>query len=157
MWYMIEQKDLELPVLLTMYQVSIAWASKRASRFRLWIEPDMYDRTDDLHRLASLGHQEGEAGQSGSKELRISGVPNPVFQSELTRNTAPEKAVSGDICPVERVEITQSDRVLFGCYDYGRDMTFDLNSEELQELRGVLGSAGVDPERVVVAPRAKAQ
>jgi hypothetical protein len=53
---------------------------------------------------------------------------------------------------VEELMVLEGQRVLFGSYDYGRDLVLDLSATELDDLRDTLRGAGLEPARVILAP-----
>jgi hypothetical protein len=84
--------------------------------------------------------------------LQVEGIPNETFVRELTSRTAPPKAVSGDVSPVEDVMIFIGERAIYASYDYGRTQVLELEDDELMNLQQTLKNAGLDPTHIIVAP-----
>ncbi|HEX8227706.1 MAG TPA: hypothetical protein VF826_00140 [Chloroflexia bacterium] len=168
MRYLIDTKDLDPQTELAVYRLALAWAATRGERFTLSLQPGVYDNLEDVERLYALGEVEpvvpSEAssdflGRLLSKVFRrpeetvlVRGNINEAFVRELTRISAPDRAISGDVSPVEDVQALAGERVLYGVYDYGRDQVFDLTDEELESVREALEDAGIEPTILIAAP-----
>lgn len=167
MRYLIDQRDAEQEMALALYRAALAWAARRGDRFVMDIQRGVYDDPDAVGRLRALGRVTEVSSdlprdlisrlvtklfRGGSDIIRVEGAPGAAFTDELTRTAAPAKAVSGDLSPVEDVQVFASERAIFASYGYGRDLILDLGEEEVESLRQALREAGLDAERVTPAP-----
>jgi len=167
MRYLIDERNTEPATSLALYRATLAWASTQGDRFLLGLQSDIYDDPDDLAVLRALGQvapvPPTRAPSTGGQPVttpvalpadlfRVEGVPGEAFVHELTRKQAPARAIAGDLSPAEIVLIFNSNRILYGLYDYGRTQALDLSSEELESLSCALERAGLDPAYVIAAP-----
>jgi hypothetical protein len=167
MRYLIDQRRVEPETAQALYKIVLAWAADRGNRFIIRLQRGIYENPEDAARLLALGEATASYGEAPkdfigriiarvfpppTDMVQVEGVPNKEFVHELTHRDVPSKAVSGDLCPVEDLTVRQGERILFGSYDYGRDLVLDLSAEELDSLGATLDRAGLDPSRVVVAP-----
>jgi hypothetical protein len=81
--------------------------------------------------------------------VQVQGTPTDVFVKELTRKRPPQKAISGELCPVEDLDLFAGDRRLYSLPDYGRVQLLDLADEELESLCQTLSQAEFDPTHLV--------
>lgn len=167
MRYLIDQSALEPNETFSVYRALLAWAMAKADRFIMSLQHDIYDEPGDEERLRQLGEsetidsrvEEGFLARKISRlfhrpgiVVRVTGTPGEEFFKELTRKGAPARAVAGDVSPAEDFELFLGDRLMLGCYDYGRDLLLDLTEEEKQELSTQLEQAGVDSKIVQAVP-----
>lgn len=163
MRYLIDQSPLEPDELLSAYRTVLTWAVAKADRFKMSLEHDVYDEPEDEERLRRLGASETIDPQVGgglisrllnrpAVLIRVTGTPSEELVAELTRKGAPARAIAGDLCPAEDFEAFLGDRLLFGCYDYGRVLLLDLAEEEKRTLSALLEQRGLDPKIVRITP-----
>lgn len=166
--YLIDEHDLEPETELALYRTTLAWAAGRAERFVFVLQPDLYDELAQVKLLTSLGSVTFSPEVRGSdnwisrnlaklfgkskERLQVEGSPNDTFVQILTSMTAPPRAIAGDLSPVEDVEIFIGGRIIYRLSDYGRTQILELDNEELDNLRQVLEAAGLNAERVILAP-----
>lgn len=168
MHYLINEQDAEEAIALAQYHTVLRWAAGHADRFLISLQRHIYDDPGAIVRFSRLGEvvttPNGEASanvtqrslaklfKGASESLKISGVPSQELILALTEQTAPPRAVAGDLSPVEDILLFSGERSLYSLYDYGRTQILDLNEHELVGLRETLRQAGLDPAVVVVAP-----
>jgi hypothetical protein len=153
--YYIDQSTLEPDDTLAVYQAALGWAIARANRFRMSLHHGIYDQPGDEERLRGFGMSESIDNVSRPLRrpeavVRVTGKPSQELALELTTKRAPAKATAGDLCPAEDLELFLENRLLFGCYDYGRDLLFDLMEDEREELSSRLKEKGLEPEIVLL-------
>ncbi|HBE17710.1 MAG TPA: hypothetical protein DEG17_19425 [Cyanobacteria bacterium UBA11149] len=84
-----------------------------------------------------------------TKVVQVQGTPDEIFAKELTCKRPPQKALSGELCPVEDLEVFVGDRCLYRSSDYGTMQIFDLTEEEHESLLQTLKEADIDPTYLV--------
>lgn len=147
------------------YRTALAWAAVRGDRFIAGVEPSLYDDPAQLQRILALGSPEASNSDtprstlankgSATDFVRIEGRPAPGFVDELTSSPAPDRAIAGDLCPVDYLIIEARQRALYVCYDYGTVQILDLHPDEVESLTRALIEAGLDPDcsRPMPGPR----
>jgi hypothetical protein len=151
MRYLVNERDMTPEESLAAYRSVVKWTGSRGNRFSLRIEPDRYDDPTEYARFLELGTHLPE-GRRQAGTIEVEGTLSKELVEELTRSTAPARAVSGDVSPVEKAMIFAGDRPIYGSFDYGRTQVLDITLEELENLRLVLKQAGLDPAILVPAP-----
>jgi hypothetical protein len=181
MRYLIDDRNAELEESLKIYRVTLAWAMERGDRFIISLVPEIYDHPDIVTKISALGEEELlpippptfeenlfieilksklsnltklpiDIHERPTKLLKIQGKPSAELIRELTTQTAPNKAIAGDLSPVEDINIFLGDRYLYILQDYGKTQVLDLNAEELTSLKQTLIKANLDPDYLVIAP-----
>ena len=154
-----------------LYRALLGWAARHGDRFVLRLDRDAYEDADQLSRLQALGESHpvriegipddavgralsaiGRAFGASDELLQVEGALEPGVVSELLRDP-PARARGGEISPAEDVLVVKGGRTLYGSYDYAARQMLELEDAELQELRGELEQAGLDPDSIVVVPQ----
>ncbi|MEQ8963652.1 MAG: hypothetical protein RLP02_38065 [Coleofasciculus sp. C2-GNP5-27] len=182
MRYLIDERNLELDTSLAVYRTALTWAAARSEYFILSLQPGVYNNPEDETRLRALGKvttipiaratdsenllfQEVvkffsiltdtlqiRVKDRPTQVVQVRGTPDDAFVRELTRKEAPEKAISGDLCLAEDVELFLGKRRLYSLYDYGRTQILDLIDEELESIHQTFTRAGLDPSYLISTP-----
>ncbi|HLO87002.1 MAG TPA: hypothetical protein VK203_18635 [Nostocaceae cyanobacterium] len=191
MRYLIDDWNAEPEESLALYRATVSWAARQSDYFVLSLQPDIYDSQFLLTKICALGEVERvpvpeptpeenlfaktikelfhpianvlevRFHQRPTELLKVYGKPSEDLITELTTRQAPERAIAGDLCPVEDVEMligdgetpSVADRCIYILNDYGRTQVLDMTSEEMESLQEHLLSAGLNPSRLVLAPK----
>ncbi|MGB3692371.1 MAG: hypothetical protein WA865_11865 [Spirulinaceae cyanobacterium] len=182
MQYWINEKDIEPDTSLALYRCVVAWAADHSRYFIMTLQSGIYNHPEDEKRLCALGKVktipvseptelenqlfqevitlvsslgdlvELRVGEKTTKILQVQGIPNEELVRELTLQVAPDKAISGDTCPAEDLEMFIGDRRLYALSDYGRTQVLDVTTGEINSLHQTLRQNELDPSHIVPVP-----
>lgn len=154
--YIIEDVELDPDRARSLYQAVLAWAAGRGERFVLHVRPADYTKEDELQRILALGGRKLPLGEHpGSRDaVQVEGQVDSGVIESLASMDVPERAIAGDLSPVEDLQILQAGRTIFAVYDYGRTQVLDLDYHDVLELKRFVAELRLDPDRIVIpAPK----
>ena len=183
MRYLVDESNLDTEISLNLYRLIIRWVADHSDRFVLSLQSGIYSDPEDERRLRSLGEVMSEPEPETTLEdqslfscivnifepiqnfvditvnreafeiIKVRGIPSNAVVEELTRQGAPQKAISGDLSPAEDIEFFIDQLCIYGLYDYGRTQVLDLTDSELEEFRRILVAADIDPKVIIEVPK----
>lgn len=105
-----------------LYEVVLVWAAGPGERLVLRIRRAHYEEEGDLDRILALGppilKQDGQVASPNVVEMEAP-ADRTVVSSRAAMDVR-ERAIAGELRPVEDVLILRGDRTIFAISDYGR-------------------------------------
>jgi hypothetical protein len=165
--HVLRDDGLDEAVARALYSAALAWAFDAGDRVVLRVDPSAYDDPAQVDRWRALG---------GARTVRVEGIPDDLVGRALTslsrafgssdelveveaapsgelrralEGPAPTAARGGELAPVEDVFVWSGARTLYAAFDYADRQLFDLDDEQVGQVRAALENAGLDPDRLV--------
>lgn len=91
-------------------------------------------------------------GEIPKQIIEVKGKPSDQFVQKLTQTLPPQKAVTGELCPVEDLDLYVGVRPILRLRDYGSIHSIDLIDAEAESLRQALLHTHLDPTYLIESP-----
>ncbi len=92
-------------------------------------------------------------GEIPKQIIEVKGEPRDEFVQKLTKTLPSQKAVTGELCPVEDLDLYAGTRPILRLRDYGSIHSIDLIEAEAECLRQALLHTHLDPSYLIESPQ----
>lgn len=147
--------------LLLFWKKVIPWLVKRAHRYYILCEPTKKGALQVISLLKqhALSQKEIERKVKSkiihtllnvfskdykTPDIAFEGIVDPGLADILLNDPLPDESLPADISPCTQVLLYRDEELLFACYDYGVFQTLYLREEEIDELRKLLTTSGLN-------------